>query len=74
MRFPWSVLSLPANPPQTNPPQLGYGLGTIYFKKNASSGFDEATVSHAVAAINAGYTHLDGAEGTPPPPHNTPPH
>ncbi|KAK1832742.1 NADP-dependent oxidoreductase domain-containing protein [Podospora conica] len=43
-------------------PMLGYGLGTIYFKKNASSGFDEATVSHAVAAINAGYTHLDGAE------------
>lgn len=72
MRFPWSVLSLPADPPQTNPPQLGYGLGTIYFKKNASSGFDEATVSHAVAAINAGYTHLDGAEGTPPPP-TTPP-
>lgn len=63
--------------PQTNPPQLGYGLGTIYFKKNASSAFDEATVSNAVAAINAGYTHLDGAEGTPlppPPPYPFTPH
>ncbi|KAK0651348.1 alpha-keto ester reductase-like protein [Cercophora newfieldiana] len=51
------------SPSSQNPPfQLGYGLGTAYFKGKNSPEFDEKTVNDAVTAIKNGYYHLDGAE------------
>ena len=47
----------------TEIPMLGYGLGTAHFKSNADAGVDNKIVKTAVMAINAGYYHLDGAEG-----------
>ncbi|KAK5660838.1 hypothetical protein OQA88_12209 [Cercophora sp. LCS_1] len=43
-------------------PLLGYGLGTANFKRKDAPPFSEAIVSATVAAIKAGYHHLDGAE------------
>lgn len=42
---------------------MGYGLGTARYKSDASAPLDKETVKTVVMAINAGYYHLDGAEG-----------
>jgi len=43
-------------------PVLGYGTGTAWYKKDASSPLDQSLVDAAKKAIEFGYTHLDGAE------------
>lgn len=48
----------------TEIPMLGYGLGTAHYKSNADGPVDKGIVETAVMAINAGYYHLDGAQGT----------
>ncbi|OAA64414.1 aldo-keto reductase family 1 member c13 [Niveomyces insectorum RCEF 264] len=42
-------------------PILAYGLGTAHYK-GSSTKFDQKIVDSTVAAIKAGFTHLDGAE------------
>jgi diketogulonate reductase-like aldo/keto reductase len=43
-------------------PMLGYGTGTAWYKKGDESKIDQAAIDGVKAAINLGYTHLDGAE------------
>jgi diketogulonate reductase-like aldo/keto reductase len=43
-------------------PVLGYGTGTAWFKKDASSPLDKTLVAATKKAIETGYMHLDGAE------------
>lgn len=47
----------------TEIPMLGYGLGTAHYKANPDGQVDNGIVKTAVMAINAGYYHLDGAQG-----------
>ena len=42
--------------------QIGYGTGTAWFKKDASSPTDQKLVDATKKAIELGYHHLDGAE------------
>lgn len=46
---------------KTTIPALGYGLGTKWFKHGVDN-IDESVVFHVKQAINAGITHIDGAE------------
>jgi len=43
-------------------PVLGYGTGTAWYKKDASSPLDKSLVEATRKAIEIGYYHLDGAE------------
>ncbi|KIX09782.1 uncharacterized protein Z518_00863 [Rhinocladiella mackenziei CBS 650.93] len=43
-------------------PMIGYGLGTAWYKNDANSPKDQATIDATKTAIGVGYTHLDGAE------------
>lgn len=43
--------------------QLGYGTGTANSKSPDGSDIDQDLVKTVVMAINAGFYHLDGAEG-----------
>jgi diketogulonate reductase-like aldo/keto reductase len=49
-------------PDGTPIPVLGYGTGTAWYKKDASSPLDKTLVEATKKAIDVGYTHLDGAE------------
>lgn len=49
-------------PDGTPIPVLGYGTGTAWFKKDASSPHDKNLVEATKKAIETGYMHLDGAE------------
>ncbi|KAK0634532.1 NADP-dependent oxidoreductase domain-containing protein [Bombardia bombarda] len=44
-------------------PMLGYGLGTANYKSGKTPAFSPKIVADTVAALKAGYYHLDGAEG-----------
>lgn len=44
-------------------PVLGYGLGTAQYKSNDDGTIDKKIIDTTVMAINAGYYHLDGAQG-----------
>jgi len=54
-----STIDLPDGTPI---PVLGYGTGTAWYKKDASSPLDKTLVEATKKAIAVGYTHLDGAE------------
>ncbi|KAI5292487.1 hypothetical protein KEM52_006315 [Ascosphaera acerosa] len=41
---------------------LGYGTGTAWYKRDATSSLDRALVDSIKTAIRLGYRHLDGAE------------
>lgn len=43
--------------------QVAYGLGTANGKRGGKD-FDESIVNVTIKALNAGFTHLDCAEGT----------
>ncbi|RVD80663.1 uncharacterized protein DFL_008557 [Arthrobotrys flagrans] len=43
-------------------PVIGYGLGTAHFKRADNPTLDPAITAAAQTALNAGFTHLDGAE------------
>lgn len=49
---------------ETEIPMLGFGLGTAQYKANDDGSIDRKIVETTVMAINAGYYHLDGAQGT----------
>ncbi len=70
MRFPWHVGPLMSQSwPDTdrrNVSQLAYGLGTARGKwgDQASAPLDKEVVELGKTAIQVGFRHLDGAEGT----------
>ena len=50
-------------PPSKKKIQLDYGLGTANYKKgDALDTISEPVIAATLTALNAGYTHLDGAE------------
>lgn len=42
--------------------QLGYGTGTAWYKRDASSSMDKSLIEATTKAVQLGYVHLDGAE------------
>ncbi|KAH0841919.1 hypothetical protein AYO21_03106 [Fonsecaea monophora] len=42
--------------------QIGYGLGTAWYKTSADAPKDQATIDATKTAIKVGYRHIDGAE------------
>lgn len=67
-KFPWYVL-LDKPSPDTGDNiliynnKLGFGTGTSWYKPDRFSAFNPEMVTMARDAINAGYRHLDTAEG-----------
>jgi hypothetical protein len=47
----------------SNSRQLGYGLGTAHAKKDGNAPLDKELIKTVVMAIQAGFGHLDGAQG-----------
>lgn len=46
----------------TSVPAIGFGIGTKWLKRTASSGVDESLVKAIEDALDVGYTHFDAAE------------